>query len=428
MLMQGWLKLCRFILPFLLLAAAESLFAFSPALADSADPGPYLAGSRNVTVEILAGRSYIATVYYPAQAPGGLNPPLDASGGPYPAISFGHGFLQSVSSYASTLEHLVTWGFIVIAPQSESNLFPNHSKFANDLRDCLTYLTQVNSNPASFLYQAVNTDLFGVSGHSMGGGASLLAASRDSRIKAVSNLAAAETSPSAIAAASLIYRPVQLIAGSQDSIVPPATSQQPMYAAANPARQAPLIIGGWHCGFQDNSYFIGCDSGNLPRANQLDITRHLLTSWFRLYLQGETGLWPQVWGPPARQDSMVTFTGDDGIILTPGEQSGTVVAGKRLTYTVTISNAGIMPTAYSLAVDSAWPCGVINQTGVVNVGAAENISFWVEPPFTGQAPLILTVRSLYDGGTTDWHTATTTAAAPPSSTQFILLLLLLNEP
>ena len=73
MLMQGWPKLCLFILPFVLLAAAES--PFSPALADLADPGPYLVGSRNVTVEILAGRTYLATVYYPAQAPGGLNPP-----------------------------------------------------------------------------------------------------------------------------------------------------------------------------------------------------------------------------------------------------------------------------------------------------------------------------------------------------------------
>ncbi|MCL4868905.1 MAG: dienelactone hydrolase family protein [Anaerolineae bacterium] len=421
-------KLIRVFLPFGLLAAAASLFAFLPAPTDLADPGPYLAGWRNVTVEIVPGRSYLATIYYPAQAPGGQNAPLDASGGPYPAISFGHGFLQAVSSYASTLQHLATWGFIVIAPQSEGGLFPNHSNFANDLRDCLTYLTQENNNPASFLYQAVNPDQFGVSGHSMGGGASLLAASRDSRIKAVSNLAAAETNPSAIAATSLISRPVQIIAGSQDSIVPPATSQQPMYAAANPAKQAPLIIGGWHCGFQDSSFPIGCDTGDLPRAEQLAITRRLLTGWFRLYLQGETALWPQVWGPPARQNSQVTFTGDDGISLTPATQSGTVTVGERLTYTVTISNSGVMPTAYALAVESVWPGGVISQTGVVPVGAAANLSFWVEPVAAGQAPLTLTVRSLYDGGTTDWHIATTSAAASPPSTQSLFLPLLLTPP
>lgn len=166
----------------------------------------------------------------------------------------------------------------------------------------------------------------------------------------------------------------------------------------------------------------------MPRAGQLAITRRLLASWFMLYLQGETALWPQVWGPPARQDSQAFFTGDDGIILNPGEQSGKVVAGKRLTYTVTISNTGMMPTAYSLAVDSLWPGGVINQTGFVNVGEAETISFWVEPPDAGQAPLTLTVRSLYDGGTTDWHIANTTAVMPPSSTQLILLLLLPNKP
>jgi dienelactone hydrolase len=68
------------------------------------------------------------------------------------------------------------------------------------MRHCLTYLEEQNADPASWLFGQVATAQFGVSGHSMGGGASILAAAADARIKAVANLAAAETNPSAIQA------------------------------------------------------------------------------------------------------------------------------------------------------------------------------------------------------------------------------------
>ena len=399
---------------------------------DFAAPGPHAVGSRAVTVAVAPGRSYQATLYYPAVAPGGANAPLDPSAAPYPAISFGHGFLQSVASYASTLEHLASWGFIVIAPSSESGLFPNHSQFADDLRDCLTWLTWENENPDSFLYGGVDTAHFGVSGHSMGGGASLLAASRDERILTVANLAAAETNPSAIAATALITRPVQLIAGSEDSIVPPATSQALLYAAANPPRQAPLIVGGWHCGFQDSSFIFGCDNGSLPRAEQLAVTRRLLTTWFLLYLQGDEARWYDVWGPSARQDQQVLFTGDDGIGLTPAAQMGEITAGNRLTYTATISNAGVVAAAYALALESGWTAGLEDgQTAVLPPGAAVTISFWVEPAVAGQETMTLTVRSLYDGGTTAWATAVTTALEPadppPTEPRPLFLPFILRE-
>ena len=401
----------------LLIWTAVSLFNQPPTTTDFSAPGPHAVGTRTVSVTVAPGRTYQATLFYPATAPGGSEAPLDPTAAPYPAVAFGHGFLQSVSSYASTLSHLASWGFILIAPASESGLFPNHSQFADDLRDCLTWLTWENDNPDSFLFGGVNTASFGVSGHSMGGGASLLAASRDARILTVANLAAAETNPSAIAAMSLISRPVQLIAGSQDGITPPANHQIPMYTAANPPRQLPMIQGGWHCGFQDSSFAFGCDSGSLPRAEQLAVTRRLLTTWFLLYLQGDEARWYEVWGPPARQDTQVTFTGDDGIGLEPAEQAGEIAVDQRLTYTITISNSGVVTTAYALALASGWPAGLeSSQTPALAPAAAVTVSFWVEPAIAGQEILTLTARSLYDGGTTTWATALTTAVDPAQPT------------
>lgn len=77
------------------------------------------------------------------------------------------------------------------------DVFPNHQSFANGLSHCLTWLVDQSENPASFLHKCIDQNALGISGHSMGGGASILAASADSRIKAVANLAAAETNPSA---------------------------------------------------------------------------------------------------------------------------------------------------------------------------------------------------------------------------------------
>ena len=129
----------------------------------------------------------------------------------------------------------------------------------------------------------------------MGGGASILATQRDTRIRALANMAAAETNPSAIAAIAGVFVPVCLIAGDEDSIVPPSGHTIPMYDNALAPRRLPLLDGGWHCGFLDSSFF-GCDSGSLPRATQLALTRGLLTGFFNLYLKNDQAVWRPVWG------------------------------------------------------------------------------------------------------------------------------------
>jgi hypothetical protein len=102
----------------------------------------------------------------------------------------------------------------------------------------------------------------------MGGGASALAAAADTRIRCLATLAAAETNPSASAAAASIQRPACFIVGSQDAIVTPATTQN-QFNACDAPRVFASITGGSHCGFIDNP-IIACDSGSLARAD-LDI-------------------------------------------------------------------------------------------------------------------------------------------------------------
>ncbi|GMV37398.1 MAG: hypothetical protein AMXMBFR61_19060 [Fimbriimonadales bacterium] len=368
---------------------------------DLSAPGPYQPGWTRVTVSRTGGGSFSAYLFYPALLPG-ENTPFDASAAPCPGISFGHGFLQPVTRYRSTLEHLSTWGHIVIASESEGGLFPSHSRFASDMRDCLTWLTLQNANPSSALYRAVNTNAYGMSGHSMGGGCSILATAADPRVKALANLAAAETNPSAIAQMPNVLVPVSLIAGSQDGIVPVSTNGQRMYDAGGPPRLLPVITGGWHCGFEDVSSF-GCDSGSLPRADQLRITRRLLTGFFNLYLKHETALWRDVWGPEAAGDPEVVTQFDPGIRLTPTSQTKSAPAGRTVTYDVLLQNRGRGPLTFLVeADDHAWREPVILQPKkTLAVGEEVLLRVFVTVPSTGPASdtIVLSVRSATDGRT-----------------------------
>jgi dienelactone hydrolase len=378
---------------------------------DLGAPGPYLAGWRTVTVTRPNNSTFSARLYYPATSQG-LNAPIDPSGAPYPAITFGHGFLQAVTQYDSTLRHLATRGYIVIASESEGGLFPNHANFALDLRHCLTWLEQQNTHQSSFLAGRVATDRFGASGHSMGGGASILAAAADGRIKALANLAAAETNPSAIAAMPNVQAPVALIAGSRDTITPPANHQVPMYNNGLPPKQLPNIIGGFHCGFVDSSFF-GCDSGTISRAEQLLMTRRQLTAFFNLYLKKDQSVWSRVWGPEMKGDPAVQTTYDAGVVVSPESQTRTVPRGSGTTYEFTVTNVGRGPDSYAIQISgNRWPMILLNSsTPTLQVGQ----SAVVRVAFTGfvvgggatQDTVVVSARSGRDGVTRAFGTATT---------------------
>ncbi len=376
---------------------------------DLSAPGPFQAGWTRVTVARSGGGSFSAYLFYPALLPG-ENTPFDASAAPCPGISFGHGFLQPVTRYRSTLEHLSTWGHLVIASESEGGLFPSHSRFASDMRDCLTWLTLQDETPSSFLYRAVDTNAYGMSGHSMGGGCSILATAADPRVEALANLAAAETNPSAIAQMPNILVPVSLIAGSEDGIVPVSTNGQRMYDAGGPPRLLPVITGGWHCGFEDVSS-IGCDSGSLPRADQLRITRRLLTAFFNLYLKREASLWREVWGPEAAADPEVTTQFDPGIRLTPAFQTKSAAPGRTVTYQLLLENRGRDALTFAVETsDHAWPKPIVLQprtTLAVRDTVALRVLVTVPKDGPASDTIVLSVRPATEGLTRAYAILTT---------------------
>lgn len=288
----------RTIIFFLLIIISEYFFA------QPENPGPQKAGWTSVTLN-RSGRNMNCRVYYPSFVEGN-EAQIDTIHSPYHIIGFGHGFAMQTSYYISLFKHLASYGYVVIAPQ-----FPDtqHGELANDLLYCVNYIKQQNNVLGSRFYRLIDTTQSGLFGHSMGGGASLLAASRDSTVKVAAPLAAAETNPSAIAAMNLIKGVVYLMSGQNDGITPVNTNQLPMYNNANPIKALPIIKGGNHTRFMDVSIWDWTDpNGNISRAEQLRLTRRYLTSIFNLFLKQDTAYFKFALGNVIKNDVNMIFS------------------------------------------------------------------------------------------------------------------------
>lgn len=386
-------------------------------VADLSDFGPYAVGTATVTVSRPNGSTFSALLFYPATT-GGANAPLDTSGGPYSAITFGHGFLQVPSRYSRTMSHLASYGHIVIASNSETGLFPSHSNFANDMRFTLNYLETRNSTPGDPFFGQVNTAQFGLFGHSMGGGAGLLATAADSRIRAYAGLASAITNPSPVSQMANIRVPVALMTGNQDGIVDYTTNSLVLYNAGLAPKLLPIIEGGFHVGFQDDPYPIFPDSGSIPRETQLAITRAYLTSYFGLYLRDDQSLWRNIWGPEAVDTSGLATQSQSVVGISVDQSSQVGVAGQTMNYTLTITNLGPQANQFRLFVeDNSWSAVFSEDpTPILQPGQSHLMNFQVLVPNDAQAGQIdlalVSARSEFDRGTRAFVILHTEACTP----------------
>jgi pimeloyl-ACP methyl ester carboxylesterase len=165
----------------------------------------------------------------------------------FPVVCFGHGFVMSAKSYKNVWKALVPKGYIFAIPKKERGIAPSHLDLALDLVFVLNEFRKLNSDSASFFFQKIHSKNV-VMGHSMGGGSAVLAAQNKNAVHALVNLAAYETTPSAIAAATNVDIPSLIFSGENDCITPPGTHQIPMYNALKSCNKTYIeIIGGSHC-------------------------------------------------------------------------------------------------------------------------------------------------------------------------------------
>lgn len=215
--------------------------------------------------------------------PPGTPGPIAGGDPAYPVVAFGHGFLQRPWRYAGLLGALAARGYLVAAPTGQSGPLPRHAGLAHALWHTVARVraTEPGAHPALAI----------AAGHSMGGGAALLAAARHTGFAAVATVAALDTRPSSLRAPARV--PALFVVGSADTVVPPDRTRR-LYAAHPAAATWVSVAGGGHCGVLDASFprGRGCGAMELPPVEQRALTVDLLDGWLRATLDGHA------WEPP----------------------------------------------------------------------------------------------------------------------------------
>lgn len=255
-------------------------------------------GHRFITwTDPARGNRQIGThVYYPADTPGD-NVPVGGGGEfQFPVAVFGHGYLMVYSAYENIWTSLVPQGYIVALPTTEGNLFPSHLNFGLDIAFLADAIRADGSDPASPFFGAVANTVV-VMGHSMGGGASILAAAGNPTITGVANLAAADTNPSAIQAAANVTAQALMFAGSLDCVTPPGNHQIPIYDnLGSECRTLITLTGASHCQFAEYNFYCslgegGCPDPTLTRTQQHALVDHFLLPWMDAVLKDDLAAW-----------------------------------------------------------------------------------------------------------------------------------------
>lgn len=273
------------------LALAQDIGHTTINFKDANRSGGYSIAGANYT-ESGNGRAIGCEIYYPANTTGDN---VAAAAGTFPVLIFGHGFVMSWDAYQNIWQFLVSQGYIIVFPRTEGSFSPNHIEFGNDLKLLVSKMQAESNRSASLLFQKLS-GAFALMGHSMGGGASMLAGAGNNDIATIVNFAAAKTNPagSSIIAAGQIQVPVLIMSGENDGVAPPAQHQDSMYASVNTVKTHIYIKGGGHCYFANSSTYcdIGENSSNpqpvISRAEQQDVNQDLIILWLNYYLKNDT--------------------------------------------------------------------------------------------------------------------------------------------
>ena len=213
-------------------------------------------------------RNISTEIYYPADTPG---EDVAVAAGSFSVIVFGHGFLMAWEAYQNFWEALVPKGYVMCFPTTETGITPSHENLGLDLAFLATTMQQINADSTSLFFHSL-TPKTALMGHSMGGGASFLAAKNNASIHTLVNFAAAETTPSAISAAKEITVPALVFSGDDDCVAPPTQHQDLMYDSLASACKTHIAIkNGGHCYFANNNF--NCTLGEAFCNPTLDITR-----------------------------------------------------------------------------------------------------------------------------------------------------------
>jgi pimeloyl-ACP methyl ester carboxylesterase len=340
-----------------------------------------------------ANRDVWTEVYYPAASAADT---ANIAVGQFPVVVFGHGFLMAWDRYDYLWKHLVARGYVCVLPRTEGNTSPDHTKFGADLRFLANLFgTQLNTTAGS-LFAGYLLNKVAIMGHSMGGGASFLAAKNNTQITTLVNFAAANTNPPSISAAAFVSVPSLVIAGEKDCVAAPATNQVPMYDTLpnTITKYYVEIKKGSHCQFASQGSV--CETGEgfscigqtfITRAAQNARALTTVSPWLDFYLKGNCAAWNTF------QDSLTAAVTATKITerhnnapqlptvsITQANNTLQAVAqhSTSLVWSTSATTASISPTVsgiYTVTVTGILGCTATASANLTFVSAAEAAAF-----------------------------------------------------
>jgi dienelactone hydrolase len=197
------------------------------------DPGKFKHQKVSRTAT-LAGKTVTFDVYIPNGA--GLGP----------AVVLGHGFARNKAQMAGWGGLLASRGFVALAPNFPGGMAPDHKVNGKVMSALLAWAVADSAKAGSPIKGLVDAKRLGVMGHSAGGLAAVLAASADSKIRAVVGLDPVDNGGLGKAAAALIKVPVTIIRA-EPGACNSAGNAAAIFGALTGPRLSLQVIKGTHC-------------------------------------------------------------------------------------------------------------------------------------------------------------------------------------
>jgi pimeloyl-ACP methyl ester carboxylesterase len=255
-------------------------------------------GIGHISVEMTdrerGNRKVPVNIYYPSEENGEGAAIKAVPEQKYPVICFAHGYLLQAEAYSNIWESLVPEGFIMIFLKTEEGMFPSHNALAEDMVFALAEAGRYGRDEESVFYNLVDT-MNCVMGHSMGGGASWLAAAKSpGTVKTVAPLTPLYSKALSAETERIRTMPLLVISGSNDCITSTANHSMPIFNESAAGEKTLIEIkGGSHC--QVGEKMALCRMGEafslcraaISKEEQHAVMERYLVPWLRFHLKGD---------------------------------------------------------------------------------------------------------------------------------------------
>ncbi len=225
------------------------LLACSVAGADPIEDFFGLPGPFSVVKDTSTGPGNDFTLYTPAG--------IGSTSFLHPVITWGNGTFATPALYDGLLEHLASYGFVIIASNA---LFTGSG---SQMIEGVDWVLAENDNPASSLFGAIDTGAVGATGHSQGGGGTINAGN-DPRVRCTAPIQPIPGDEQGL------QGPMFLLAGGADFIVPASSVESNVYD--------PSPVTTFYGVLDNGTHFDPLGDGNGYRG--------YVTAWFNFCLRG----------------------------------------------------------------------------------------------------------------------------------------------